>query len=52
MEERVEFCRLCRLRPAKQTTVIIIPSEINIKNTPPRNASTFKLPAEKKAHEK
>ena len=39
-----EFCRLCRLRPAKQTTVINMPREINIKNTPPRNASTFKLP--------
>lgn len=43
---RIE-CRL-RLRPAKHITVIKIPTEINIKNTPPMNANTFKLPARRK----
>lgn len=49
---RTEFRRLRRLCPAKQTTVINMPREINIKNTPPRNASTFKLPAKRKGREK
>lgn len=49
---RTEFRRLRRLCPAKQTTVINMPREINIKNTPARNASTFKLPVKKKTKKK